>query len=182
MRTSILLFSLLILVTPALADDSGHYPSVELDGDLMLLASVESGPDAVVNVYVRTHQTLKNWNVLFTAHYVRSAKSVDEAVLGWNAQARNPATTINEKEDSSAQDRRFKMVIRSPNNDYLEYDELRFIPSPNGKGVIYYQAAVRMNPANKVDKYRAGLKQLGQAHGLKSLTLEVIEKMPAQPE
>ena len=58
---------------------------------------------------------------------------------------------------------------------------MRFIPGPDGKGVIYYQAAVRVNPRDESDIMKGLLKQVALANALKSLTLQAVEKMPIQP-
>ena len=184
MRTPILLLSLLTFVAAAFADDISHNPSVALANETLFLASVESGPDVVLNEYIRKNETFENWKILFAVRYVRSAKSVDEVVMRWKAyiaQVRSPGKNMREDEGSSASDRRFTLAIRPPGDAYLENDQMRFIPGPNGKGVIYYQASVRVNPTSESDIMQGLLKQVALADALKSLTLEAVEKMPIKP-
>ena len=181
MRIPLSVLALLSLAAVALAEDISRNPKVSLADETLFLASVESGPDVVLNEYIRKDQTFENWKVLFAVRYVRSAKSVDEVVMRWKAyiaQVRSPGKKIKEEEDSSATDRRFMLAIRPPGDAYLENDQMRFITGPNGKGVIYYQASVRVNPNDESDIMQGLLKQVAFADALKSLTLPAVEKMP----
>jgi len=181
MRISLTLLSMLTLVAAALADDISRNPSVVLADETLFLASVENGADVVLNEYIRKDETFDNWKILFAVRYVRSAKSVDEVVMRWKsyiAQVRSPGKKIKEEEDSSTTDRRFMLAIRPPGDAYLENDQMRFVPGPNGKGVIYYQAAVRVNPSSESDIMQGLLKQVALADALKSLTLQAAERMP----
>jgi hypothetical protein len=184
MRISILLLPLLSFAAGVFAEDISRNPSVALADETLFLASVESGPDLVLNEYIRKNETFDNWKVLFAVRYVRSAKSVDEVVLRWKtyiAQVRSPGKKIQEEEDSSPTDRRFMLAIRPPGDAYLETDQLRFIPCPDGRGVIYYQAAVRVNPNDASDIMQGLRKGMAFAEALKSLTLQAVERMPNKP-
>lgn len=183
MRIPLFVLALLSLASVTLAEDISHNPSVSLGDETLFLASVEAGPDVVLNEYIRKTETFENWKVLFAVRYVRSAKNVDEVVRRWKAyiaQVRSPGKSIKEEEDSSASDRRFMLSIRPPGDAYLENDQMRFIPGPGGKGVIYYQAAVRVNPRDESDIMQGLLKQAALADALKSLNLQAVEKMPIQ--
>ena len=172
---------MLTLVAKALAEDISRNPSVVLADETLFLASIENGTDVVLNEYIRKDETFDNWKVLFAVRYVRSAKSVDEVVLRWKmfvAQVRSPGKKIKEEEDSSPTDRRFMLAIRPPGDAYLENDQMRFIPGPDGKGVIYYQAAVRVNPSSESDILQGLRKQVALADALKLLTLQTVETMP----
>jgi hypothetical protein len=127
------------------AEDISKNPSLLLADEKLFLAYVEGGPnsDVLLNEYIRKDQSFEKWKVLFAVRYVRSAKSVDEVVGRWKAylsQVRSPGQVLREDEASSQSDRRFTLAIRPPGDGYLENDQMRFIPGPNGKGVIYYQA------------------------------------------
>ncbi|MDD2762377.1 MAG: hypothetical protein PHE83_00220 [Opitutaceae bacterium] len=162
----------------------GRNPSVSLADETLFLASVEDDADVVLNEYIRKDETFANWKVLFAVRYIRSAETVDEVVMRWKAyiaQVRSPGKNIKEEADSSPTDRRFMLAIRPPGDAYLECDQLRFIPSPNGKGVIYYQAAVRVNPNSQSDLMQGLLKLQALAEALKSLTLQTVDSMPNQP-
>ncbi len=184
MRISIRLLILLVFAVVAPAEDLSRSPSVTLADETLFLASVESGPDVTLNEYIRKGETFENWKVLFAVRYVHSAKSVDEVVLRWKAyiaQVSSPGKSMKEEEGSSVSDRRFSLSIRPPGDLYFENDQLRFITGPNGKGVIYYQAAVRVNPRDESDIMQGLLKQVAFADALKSLSLEIVEKMPNHP-
>jgi hypothetical protein len=165
------------------AEDISKNPSLLLADEKLFLAYVEGDPnsDVLLNEYIRKDESFEKWKVLFAVRYVRSAKSVDEVVERWKAylsQVRSPGQVLREDEASSQSDRRFTLAIRPPGDGYLENDQMRFVPGPNGKGVIYYQASVRVNPSNESDIMQGLLKQVALEKALKSVTLLPIEKMP----
>lgn len=179
--TDIIVLALFSLTSVSLAEDISRNPSVSLGDETLFLASVEAGPDVVLNEYIRKTETFENWKVLFAVRYVRSAKNVGEVVERWKAyiaQVRSPGKSMKEEGDSTTSDRRFILSIRPLGDAYLENNQLRFVPGPGGKGVIYYQAAVRMNPRDESDIMQGLLKGVSFADALKALTLQAIEKMP----
>ena len=154
MKSARFLLSFLALATVVSAQDISRNPSVSLADEKLFLAFVEGGPDVVLNEYIRKNETLENWQVLFAVRYVRNAESVEEVVRRWKAyidQVPSPGKKIKEDEGSSANDRRFMLAIRPAGDAYLETDQQRFVPGPNGRGVIYYQAAIRVNPKDQRD-------------------------------
>jgi hypothetical protein len=165
----------------ALANDISRNPSITLGDETLFLASVESSPDIVLNEYIRKTENFENWKVLFAVRYVRSAGSVDEVVRRWKAyvaQVKSPGKKIQEEEGSVPTDRRFMLAIRPPGDAYLENDQMRFIPGPDGKGVIYYQAAVRVNPRDATETMSGLRKLVDFAGALKSLSVQPLEKLP----
>ncbi|MCW5549812.1 MAG: hypothetical protein KIT44_12680 [Opitutaceae bacterium] len=184
MRITILFLTLLAAAAAAPKDDISQNPSVILGDETLYLASVEAGPDVVLNEYIRKTETFANWKVLFAVRYVRSAKSVDEVVNRWKAylaKVKSPGMSLREDEDSSSADRRFTLAIRPLGDAFLETNTMRFIRHPNGDGVIYYQAAVRVNPRDEGDLMQGFLKQGRLARALASLSLQPAEEMPSQP-
>lgn len=183
MRTTVLCLSLLTLCFAAVANDISKNPSLTLGDETLFLASVEAGPDVVLNEYIRKSETVENWKVLFALRYVRSAKNVDEAVNRWKAylaKVKSPGMSLKEDEDSTPTDRRFTLAIRPPGDAYLENNKMRFIRNPDGKGVIYYQAAIRMSPGDENDLMQGFLKLGRLARALRSLNLKPVEEMPNQ--
>lgn len=181
MRTTVLCLSLLTLCFAAVANDISKNPSVTLGDETLFLASVEAEPDVVLNEYIRKSETVENWKVLFALRHVRSAKSVDEVVNRWKAhlaKVKSPGMSLKEDEGSTPTDRRFTLAIRPPGDAYLENNKMRFIRSPDGNGVIYYQAAIRMNPRDESDLMQGFLKLGGLARALGSLNLKPVEEMP----
>ena len=169
------------------AEDISKNPSITLAGEKVFLAYVEGTTNSVVllNEYIRKDETFENWKVLFAVRYVRSATNVDEVVAGWKSyvsQVKSPGKKIKEEEGSSSSDRRFMLAIRPPGDAYLETDQLRFVPGPKGKGVIYYQAAVRVNPANEAEIMKGLEKQVAFAEALKTITVQPVEKMPKKAD
>lgn len=163
MRSLFFILSLLMLSAAAFAEDISRNPKVTLAHEELFLAFVESDPEIVLNEYIRKNDTLDNWKVLFAVRYVRTAKSVDEVVQRWKAyieQIRSLGKKFQEDDESNANDWRFTVSIRPIGDTYLENDQLRFIPGPNGKGVIYYQAAIRVNPTDQRDIMQERRKQM----------------------
>ena len=187
MRILVFVLSIWTAVSAACAGDISKNPSVSLGDEKLFLAYVAGGTntDVLLNEYIRKDESLDKWKVLFAVRYVRSAKSVDEVVERWKAfvsQVKSPGKAMREDEGSSSSDRRFALSIRPPGDAYLEFNQMRFVPGPNGKGVIYYAAAVRWDPSSESDIMK-GLRKSGDfAVELKSLTLQPIEKMPKQTE
>ena len=176
---SVLAFSLLAGI--AAAEDICRNPRLTLANETLFLASVENGGDVVLNEYLRRDETFDNWKVLFAVRYVRSAKSVDEAVARWKAyvaQVQSPGRSLHEEDGSTPSDRRFALSIRPMGDRFLENDQLRFVPGPNGQGVVYYQAAVRVNPRDESDLMQGLLKQVALAEALNTLTLQAFPAMP----
>lgn len=178
---------LLLLASSTGAADISRNPSVKLADETLFLASVESDREGVLNEYIRKDETFDHWKVLFAVRYVRSAKTVDEVVGRWKAylaQVRSPGQALKEDDGSTASDRRFTLSIRAGDDSFLENDQLRFIPGPNGRGVIYYQAAMRVNPRDESDLMKGFMKQAALAEALISLSIQPLESMPkplAQP-
>ena len=184
MRNLIILFALCTVVSATFADDISKNPSVSLAGEKLFLASVEGGSsDTLLNEYIRKNETFDNWKVLFAVRRVQTTNGVNDVVLRWKAalaQIDSPGLKVREKESSSTMDRRFTLAIRPPGDAFLETDELRFIPAPDGKGVIYYQASVRVDPKNS-SEVMSGLKmQVAFGDALKTLSVTPIAKMPEQ--
>jgi len=176
-----IVFSLFSSLT--FAADTSRNPRVVLGPETLFLASVESSPDVILNEYLRKDETFDNWKVLFAVRYVRSAKSVDEVVARWKAgvaQVRSPGKKMQEEADSKANDRRFILAIRPPDDSYLESNQMRFIPSPDGKGVLFYQVAVRVNPLDESELMQVFLKQVKLAKALNSLSVQPFEKTPSE--
>jgi len=187
MRVFLSILTMWAAVLVALAEDIGKNPSLSLGNEKLFLAYVEGGAnsDVLLNEYIRKDESFEKWQVLFAVRYVRSAKSVDEVVGRWKAylsQVRSPGQVLRENEGSSPSDRRFALAIRPPGDGYLENDQMRFVPGPNGKGVIYYQAAVRVNPSSESDITRGLLKQVAFEKALKSMTLQPVETMPKKSD
>ena len=169
------------------AEDISKNPGLSFADEKLFLAYVEgsTNSEVLLNEYIRKDETLENWKVLFAVRYVPSAKSVDEVVGRWKAylsQVKSPGKKIKEEEGSSSSDRRFMLAIRPPGDAYLETDEMRFVPGPNGKGVIYYQAAIRVNPAKESEIMKGLEKQVAFAKALKTMTLQPVEKMPKKAD
>ncbi len=178
-----LFFPILFLAFTAhtLAADISRNPSIVVADETLFLASVESRSDSILNEYIRKNETLKNWKVLFASRYVRSATSVDEVVMRWKiyvASVNSPGRKLREEPDSSSNDRRFKLVIRPPGDAYLETNQMRFTLSPDGMGVVYYQAAVRVNMKTESEIMDALRKQVAFAAAIKSLAIHPVEKLP----
>lgn len=184
MRTPAAVLALLTALSAASADDISRNPSVSLGDEKLFLAFVENDGDVLLNEYIRKDESFENWKVLFAVRYVRSARSVDEVVARWKAyitQVSSPGKALKEAKESNASDRRFALAIRPPGDGYLENNHLRFVPGPGGKGVIYYQASVRVDPTSEADIKRGLEKQVVFSKTLESIALQPIEKMPAQP-
>lgn len=182
LRTPGIVFALLTAVSIAFADDISKNPSVSVADEKLYLANVEGdGTDTLLNEYIRKSETFDNWKVLFALRRVQSAKSVDEVVMRWKVgltQVGSPGFKVREEEGSSSSDRRYSLAIRPPGDAYLEMDMLRFIPAPDGKGVIYYQAAVHVDPKNQSEVMQGLKKQVAFGEALKKLSVPPIEKMP----
>ena len=182
MRKYIVLLVCVAMSALAFGEDISHNPSVTLAGETLYLANVERGPGVVLNEYIRKNETFDTWKVLFAVRYVQSASSVDEVVQRWKAylaQVVSPGMSVREADGSTATDRRYMLSIRPPGDAYCENDELRFIPGPGGRGVIYYQAAVRVDPKDSNDIMKGLMKETELGAALNSLNLQPIEKMPA---
>ena len=176
--------ALATILLPALAEDISKNPGVSLANEKLFLANVEGGgSDVLLNEYIRTNETFDNWTVLFAVRRVPTTNGVSDVVARWKtylAQVNSPGLKVKEEEGSAATDRRFMLAIRPPGDAYLETDELRFIPAPGGKGVIYYQAAIRVNPKSESEIKQGLIKQAAFAEALKSISVTPVEKMPGQ--
>ena len=181
MHKYIVLLASLALSVLAYGEDISHNPSVTLAGETLYLANVEAGPGVVLNEYIRKGETFDNWKVLFAVRYVQTASSVDAVVQRWKAylgQVVSPGMSYREADGSKATDRRYILSIRPPGDAYCENDVLRFIPGPGGRGVIYYQAAVRVDPKDSTDIMKGLMKETELGAALNSLTLQPVDKMP----
>jgi hypothetical protein len=183
MRILTIVFLFLAADSIATADDISKNPSVSLAGEKLFLANVEGGgSDVLLNEYIRKDETFDNWKVLFAVRRVQTTNGVGDVVKRWKtylAQVNSPGLKLKEEEGSGANDRRFMLAIRPPGDAYLETDELRFVPASDGKGVVYYQASVRINPKNETEVKQGLGQQLAFAEALKSISVTPVDKMPA---
>jgi hypothetical protein len=182
MRILNVICPLLMAASVAIAEDISKNPSVTLAGEKLFLANVEGGGShALLNEYIRKSESFDNWTVLFAVRRVQTTTGVNDVVRRWKtylAQVNSPGLMREEEEGSSANDRRFRLAIRSPGDAYLEIDEFRFIPASDGKGVIYYQAAVRVSTNSQSELNQGLVKELAFAEALKSISVAPLEKLP----
>ena len=182
MRILTIMFLLSAMASAATADDISKNPSLSVAGERLFLANVEGGgSDVLLNEYIRKDETFDNWKVLFAVRRVQTTNGVSDVVMRWKsylAQVNSPGLKIKEEDGSSANDRRFMLAIRPPGDAYLETDELRFVPTSDGKGVVYYQASVRLNPKSESEVKQGLIKQVAFAEALKSISVSPVEKMP----
>jgi hypothetical protein len=179
------LFSILLIsagLVRGYTADIGQNPSVTIADEKLFLAYVEgsTNTDVLLNEYIRKDESLENWKILFAVRYVTAAKSVEEVVGRWKAylsQAKSPGQTLREDEGSTPADRRFSLAIRAPGDAYVENDQMRFVPGPNGKGVIYYQAAIRVKAFQEAEVRQGIAKQTAFTKALKTITVQPVEKM-----
>ena len=171
MRILTIMFLLSAMASAATADDISKNPSLSVAGERLFLANVEGGgSDVLLNEYIRKDETFDNWKVLFAVRRVQTTNGVSDVVMRWKsylAQVNSPGLKIKEEDGSSANDRRFMLAIRPPGDAYLETDELRFVPTSDGKGVVYYQASVRLNPKSESEVKQGLIKQVAFAEALK---------------
>ena len=182
MRIRTGLFCLLTAASISIAADISKNPSVSLGSEKLFLANVEgSGSEVLLNEYIRKGETLDTWTVLFAVRRVQTTNGVNDVVGRWKgylSQVNSPGLKLKEEEGSTANDRRFVLAIRPPGDAYLESNVLRFVPTTDGKGVIYYQAAVRVNPKNESEVNKGLVRQTELAEALKSVSVTPVEKMP----
>lgn len=182
MRTLPIVTCFIAVVFATAAADISKNPSISLAGEKLFLANVEGGgSDVLLNEYIRTNETFDNWKILFAVRRVQTTNGVSEVVARWKAylaQVDSPGMKLKEEDGSSAKDRRFMLAIRPPGDAYLETDQMRFVPGPDGKSVIYYQASIRVNPKNETEVKEGLVRQIEFAKALKSISVTPIEKMP----
>ena len=169
------------------AEISGN-PSVSIGDEKLFLAHVEGGgTDLLLNEYVRNDQSLERWNILLAVRFLRSAKSVDDAVKEWKdylAHEKGTVVSLVEVGASTANDRRFMVSIRPPDAGYFECHQMRFIRGPNKKGIIYWQLITRLDMKLKEDagaELQAISKQAAIGKALSSIAIPLFEEMPKQP-
>ena len=154
--------------------------TIEFAGEKLSLAYVETNPmGGVLNEYIREKDSLSSWQVMFAVRYVPDAATPDDAVKRWIVALRTsktPGAAIQDRPGSTALDRRFGAAVRPPDDSYLEMNEVRFIPNPDGHGVLYYQAASRVNPKDEKELLAAFSKQGFFEKALRTVTIQPVRE------
>jgi hypothetical protein len=144
------------------AADAPRGPEIVFAGEKLSLAYVEVMPDgSVLNEYIPAGETPETWTVLVALRHHPEA-FVDEIVLRWRTYLAGLPTdgmVLKEFQANTRTDQRFTLSLRDPADRFLELNAMRFATDASGRGVSYYQAAVRIYDLKSAAALETALKK-----------------------
>jgi hypothetical protein len=155
--------------------------AIEFCDEELSLALVETMPDgSVFNGYLRTDETPEDWHVMVALRH-HPAATLEEIVRRWRAHvAQLPAsgTVLKEYQHNTPQDQRFTLALHDETDSTLELDAVRFVPDATGRGVCFYEAAVRVKDEKSPRAVEEALERQQEfAEALPKLTLEPVTRL-----